>query len=441
MSRRDAFLAGGAAERERGAVLVLFALLLVGMFGMLAVLVDGGRLRVTRQQMDAGAEHAALEGVRFKDSEGDVGRRLRARIAMARQFDDDLVPDHLVPANADRIGLGAGTLPVVAPVVASGPAAPFGGSIAASSTPAARYWNPEPDPTSPDPQVRAAGLQDNLANAAHGDLVAGTHDPGAGEPIEDDLFQRNDFVATTFGSSAAQLAAAPAFLVRLRRASDRLAFDRQPGVSSAGPPFEFLWARGSAWREPGPGETHASRADGLTVRAAAIASTERALVVTGLPGSGLAMAPFALRAEPASSWSGTLVGDSLVVTVDSIGTLTLGGQEEGAVLFAAGFAPVVGLTIAPRPGDVPSMSAGQLIVPVYGIVGTIRRIAGFTLATATLVGDELTVIRVPGGVLPVGASAVAPAALDARVELGRDPALRALHLSFPFPVLAPVLRR
>lgn len=423
---------GGAEERERGAVLVLFALLLVGMFGMLAVLVDGGRLRVTRQQMDAGVEHAALEGVRFKDSEGDAGRRLRARIAMARQFDDDFVLE-----NGDRIGLGAGTVAIVTP----GAQAPLGGRLDVPLAPVARYWKPDPDPANPEPPDPESVLQDNLANATHGDFVAGTHDRGAGEPIEDDLFQRNDFVATTFGSSTAELAAAPAFLARLRRANGRLALDRQLGVSSAGPPFEYLWARGSAWREPGLGETNASRADGLTVRAAAIASTERALVVTALPGSGLAMAPFALRAEPASSWSGTLVGDSLVVTVDSIGTLTLGGQEEGAVFFAAGFAPVVGLTIAPRPGDVPSMPAGQLIVPVYGIVGTIRRIAGFTLATATLVGDELTVIRVPGGVLPAGASAIAPAALDARVELGRDPALRALHQSFPFPVLAPALRR
>ena len=60
---------------EHGTVLVLFALLFVGIFGLLGAVVDGGRLRVTRQQMDAGAECAALEGVRFRDTEGDAGRR------------------------------------------------------------------------------------------------------------------------------------------------------------------------------------------------------------------------------------------------------------------------------------------------------------------------------------------------------------------------------
>ncbi|MGC6486899.1 MAG: pilus assembly protein TadG-related protein, partial [Planctomycetota bacterium] len=136
-------------------MLILFALLVVGLFGMLGVVVDGGRLRVTRQQLDAGAECAALEGLRFKDVEGDAARRDRAAQSLAWLFDDDLDA-----ANGDRMGLGAGTLPIVTG------AAPVGGAVVLDTGPAARAWKP------------GDALERNLPNAAHGDLVAGVHVPG-----------------------------------------------------------------------------------------------------------------------------------------------------------------------------------------------------------------------------------------------------------------------
>ena len=109
-------------QNQSGAVMVLFALLLVGIFGLLGVVIDGGRLRVTKQQLDAGAEVAVLEGLRFKDSEGDVVRRQRAVTAMALQWDDDLDP-----SNGDALGLGAGSLPIVVG------AQPLGGKIIAAT--------------------------------------------------------------------------------------------------------------------------------------------------------------------------------------------------------------------------------------------------------------------------------------------------------------------
>ena len=72
-------------DQETGAILVLFALLFSGILGMLGAVVDGGRLRVTRQQMDAGAECAALEGVRFKDVDGDAASVKIRRMATSSE--------------------------------------------------------------------------------------------------------------------------------------------------------------------------------------------------------------------------------------------------------------------------------------------------------------------------------------------------------------------
>ncbi|MFK7742151.1 MAG: pilus assembly protein TadG-related protein [Planctomycetota bacterium] len=404
-------------DEQSGTVLVLFALILVGVFGLLGVVVDGGRLRIAKQQLDAGAESAALEGLRFKDRGGDAARRRRALAAVARQWDDDLDA-----SNGDAIGLGAGSLPIVQN------ATPLGGDIVVA---AARAWKP------------AASLQQNVGNAAHGDMVAGVHLDG-GAPIENDTFQRQDFAPTAAGSAPATLAAAPAFLVRLRRATQRLALDRQFGVSSAGPSLEWLWARGSAWQEPGAGEAGQGRSAGMTIRAASIASTERALIVSADPVAGTTLASFALRVDAASSWNATAVGAALVLDVGATGALTVAGAEQGVAL--AGPAARVGDAILAAPSALTAVAAAsELLVAVYAPIGGQRRIVGFTLATAALTGTppgaSVTVTRLPAAVLPAGASSVSPAALDARLALELTPGLAALHATFAGPVLAPVLRR
>ncbi|MEC7584663.1 MAG: pilus assembly protein TadG-related protein [Planctomycetota bacterium] len=402
----------GRAHQE-GAVLVMVALLLVGIFGLLGAVVDGGRLRITRQQMDAGAEAAALEGLRFKDQDGDSGRRDRAIRSLALQWDDDLDPD-----NGDRFGLGAGTLPVVTGDT------PLGGVLQA-------------DPAIPGGYKPA--VERNPANVRNGDLVAGQYLPG-GSGSETDAFVRDDFEAAAAGGVPQVLADAPAFLVRLRRATNRLALDRQPGVSSAGPPFEWLWARGSAWREPGVGESGQSRSDGLTIRATSIASAERALVVSDDPAASTRLAPFALLGGVTDAWAGTEPGSALVLETDAAGFLTLGDSEQGVWL--TGRASRVAIALTPG-GGIGTIEDGAelLIVPVYQSQGELRLVAGFTLATATLSGVTLNVVRVAGRVLAVGASTASPSALDSRLALAQDPPLLALHRSFPEPVLAPVLRR
>ena len=88
-----------------------------------------------------------------------------------------------------------------------------------------------------------------------------------------------------------------------------------------------------------------------------------------------------------------------------------------------------------------SSAAGEAADAPVGNTAPARRVLGFTLAEATLSGGLLTVQRRAGAVLPTGASAASPAALDARLALESNPTLRALHASISEPVLAPVLRR
>lgn len=407
--------ARGQRQAEAGTVLVLFALLLVGIFGMLGAVVDGGRLRVTRQQMEACAECAALEGLRFKDIDGDAARRARAITAAQLLFDDDMDP-----ANGDGMGLGAGSLPVVFG------AEPLRGDIDVAVAPGARVWKP------------AEELEANANNSQHGDLVAGQH-VAASSPAEDDTFTRADFTPTAPGSAASALSASSAFLVRLRRTSDRLPLDRQVGESSSGPPFEWLWARGAIWHEPTAGQTNASRSDGLSVRAASIAAGASALMVSDAPSQNISVASFALRVDGASAWQATAPGTTLTLDVEPGGLLLVDGVEQGAAL--ASPARQVGAAVTRAAAILTAPTTTTLILPVYGTVGGARTVAGFTLAQASLSGPLLSVTRLQGAVLPAGASRSSPAALNARVALTANAALRALHAAITEPLLAPVLRR
>ena len=146
----------------------------------------------------------------------------------------------------------------------------------------------------------------------------------------------------------------------------------------------------------------------------------------------------ALRADGATPWQATPTGGTLTLNVDATGQLLLAGVEEGVALAAA--AQLVGALAALSPTLTPP-STDALIVPVYADLAGARRVLGFTLADATLTGGLLTVQRRAGAVLPTGASAASPAALDARLALESNHTLRALHASISEPVLAPVLRR
>jgi len=56
-----------SGRKRHGNVLVLFAILLFGIFAMATLVIDLGIVRVTLQQMQTAADSAALEGLRFRD--------------------------------------------------------------------------------------------------------------------------------------------------------------------------------------------------------------------------------------------------------------------------------------------------------------------------------------------------------------------------------------
>jgi len=275
--------------RRRGATLVLFVMLLFAFLGMAALVIDLGFVRLTQRQMKTAANSAALEGLRGRDVLSDQQRRQNASDIVAVTFDDDLNP-----ANGDPRNFGAG------------PVIDFGNGILLSPTFNASELltisdAPVYKPTRSDGN---RGLELNLDNLTHGDMVAGTYLRGA--PLESTDYTRSDFQAT--GDTA--------FLVRLRRTRGDNALDSQPGVSSRGPVVPFLFGRGSLI-DPD------SRGRGVTVRATAIADARRAKSVgraqpqSSLPGA----LPFVLYRD---QWESHFPEDTAVsLAVEPNGSLTV----------------------------------------------------------------------------------------------------------------------
>lgn len=414
----------GASAEQGGVVLVWAALLALALFGMVAVNVDLGFLRLTRQQMEGGAEVAALEGIRWRDLAGDSGRRAIARDALGLVFDDNLDP-----TDGDPVGFGAG--PVVNLVGGQGPMN-ASAELVVDALPQDRVWKP------------AAQMELNLGNEQHGDLVAGAAVLGGGPSLENSAFVRNDFVPAPPGSTPAELQQEDAFLVRLRRASAANPLDRQLGASSAGPALPFLFGLGGAMQPGAPGDYN-PRAEGLTVRATAVAATERALHVSAQADGSLVVPNLALLVD-GTKWDSVLPGaPAVILDLDAAtGLLTDSGtgEEWGVVLDVP--ARSVGSQAVPSAAAPALPAVATVIVPVYAdpaLTGGVRLIAGFTLANMVATATAVGVQRLPGGVLPTGATVHGGLALAARSSLSLDPALAAARASFIEPVLAPRLVR
>jgi len=138
---------------ERGAILVQFGLLTVGLYGIAALTIDMGFVIHAQETMQVAADGAALEGLRFRDAASDeVERRLRVRSLVQWQFDDDFDP-----TDGDTRQFGAGPL-----LVLDGGLPDSNALATLSFDPAAPVWDPL--------------LELNLADAPHGDMVAGVFD-------------------------------------------------------------------------------------------------------------------------------------------------------------------------------------------------------------------------------------------------------------------------
>lgn len=425
MSRAGHSSGAPALAADQGVVLVWFALLAVGLFGLASLVIDLGFVRLTRTAMVHASDGMALEGMRWRDDAGDSGRRDRARDLLARHFDDNLeVPDRSGPTPVpapDAIGFGAGPQ--------------WGytgglGTVVASATlefarpmRADRVWKPQ------------AAFARNLTNEQSGDLVAGIFVPGVPD-IETSDYLRQDFAP----SDAAGAPAAPAFLARLRRSPE----GEVAGVQSSGPPLNFLYGLGTAIRGEG---AYNPRRDGLTLRATAIAGAAPALAVSAVPagllsgasgrfapGEAIALAPFGLLAEGPIATLAPGVPQAL--TIDADGTL----RDGGGVLWGALLqepARLVGAPVAPISGPPAADLSGAVLAARYGDHGGLR-VVSFSLLRVDLVGSSVTLTAQPGTVLPSGASRQVPAAL---ASLAQNPSLAAAHAVASLPVLAPSLLR
>lgn len=278
-------------RRRRGNVLILFALMVFGLFAMAALVIDIGFARLTQRQMQSAADFAAIDGLRFRDGappeydetsfaapqDFDKARRLHARLMVESFFDDDLEPEN---GDMGAFGSGLGHF-------GAGPVVEFKDGYGDPSLYASEYIfaadNPSSDPerigSLPRVPVFKPQLEinhnDNAANN-YGDMVAGEFKPNPDFPplnensaideyIDQDNkenYVRRDFVPISDAHSA------PAFLVRIRRSfedfSNRGEYPNADGVASSGPPVPYLFGRGTLLARSGIGRGIAVRATGLS---------------------------------------------------------------------------------------------------------------------------------------------------------------------------------
>lgn len=314
-------------------------MVVIGCLALGGLVIDLGMAILTQVQMQAVADPAALEGLRFRDALdgdgqpiGDEGRRAAAARIASLVFDDDL-DSSAPPTMSLRIGAGP-------ELVLTDHDDPTIAALHASRT-----------ITVPDQRTYLPQLQLNLTNEPYGDLVAGTFVSPWPTALsrEDGNYGRNDFIP----SEQVDSAGAPAFLVRLRRANDFEGLDHQEGVSSGGSPLPLLAGHGSLtpFANPDNPNNYNFRAHGFTVRATALADARPALQV-GFPQTGVTPSiegalPLALTLE---LWNGLPVGQPVVLAVDGTGTISGNG-----LALAGRFTP-------PPPDPNAAMTVGQAVV-------------------------------------------------------------------------------
>lgn len=409
------------ARSRGGYVLVLFGLLLFGLFALAALLIDLGFARVAQSQMEAAADFAALEGLRGRDTQTEAERRAQASLGAAYLFDDDLDP-----GSGDPRQFGAG------PVLAFSGGVSLSPDFSASQTmqiPAAFSYKPN--------------LQANLGDDPSGDLVAGDYDDDPTLPHQEaNDYQRDDFTPSPNGN---------AFLARLRRTNEALA----PGVGETGGALPALFARGSLAPLDFKGR-------GIPVRSSAIAQARRARSVgRSLPTAAPPLVGAAAIAVQRQAWETQFpVGTQQTVTVVGAGQLSVSGAPVGVATDASGASNSLCL------GELPNAGAVDPVAYVAGLLGTVPasgeafvaivaddnhavipgRIIGFgrvQIADETPGDDQFQLTRLPEAIAAENASASLIRRLPPEL-VGSGAAIVALeaeHRSFATPLLAPALAR
>lgn len=280
-------------------MLLICALLFFGFFGIAAVVIDMGLVRVTQRQMQSAADTAALEGLRSRDQ----------NLAFCEM-------NGLNPQQCDTLGLDekqcndlglseeqcesfrltnrrtiAAAMAQAASLNGAGPDVKLSGGLGDPFNSSQLIEPSNFGPYTPTP----VDLQTNAANRPHGDMVSGVYCP---DPAGCDHSEAPDYTRADL-SAPDPTQAAPSFLVRLRRTNDFQGLDNVDGVSSTGPPIPFLFGRGTAIRknddpDVGNPNDYDPRTNGLTVRATAIADARPAMRI-GTAADPLGMMPFSLN--------------------------------------------------------------------------------------------------------------------------------------------------
>ena len=404
-------------RHRHGYTLVFFAMFFFAFMALAALVIDIGFARLTQRQMQLATDAASLEGVRFRDelppgyalgTNLESARRQQASDVVQWTFDDDFNV-----TNGDVFNFGAG------PNVELGAGIDQSGEIHASQLiTATGVYKP-------------TGLEPNLVDAAHGDMVAGSYDDAAANHREDSTYARLDF---TPKSMLGPTEPDNAFLIRMRRLhADFDLLDTEAGVSSRGPELQYLWGRGAPLPVRNDNGDYLPRKHGVTVRATAIANARPAMTVgavqlvavgNDVPGA----TPFALRL---SAWESLDNTRSVKPSVKIVS-----GELEDSILGQVGF-PVsasqrtsIGAQIETEPSgadwvatmvdslaEVDGSRKGYVILYDDTIHAMDNIVIGFGLVTdVTQIGsDEFQMTIVKNRIASTNASSVATATISGTI--------------------------
>jgi hypothetical protein len=402
-------------------MLAQFVLLIWALLAISALAIDMGFVTLTRNEMQTAADSAALEGLRQRDALGDALRRNAAAGFVTQTFSE---PD----PNSDR-------------QPGAGPDFTLTGGVTDLN---ALQTLSVPHP--PNPYVYEPALKTNAENQPYGDMVSGCwkNPPPGAFAQENSDYARNDFdpaATPAAGPCPADIAAAPSFLVRLRRSiSGDVNRDNPLDIdathSSAGKTLPLLFGLGTTVHGDPETSTYSPHVHGITVRATAIANTRPALRVGiadaahALPGA----APFVLAR---TSWEGLAAG-TYTITADDAGAdgfLTASPRTTVGQV-AAGQAATLTST-----GDCTNCVPG--FVPVYQSISGNLVIVGFGAMKWAGVSPGLFVMIRTNSQVAVNATAHLAGGIP--VPAGFSPAdlntLIADNLSLDGAVLVPVLAR
>lgn len=320
MSMRGALESSVRGRGARsGAVLVLFALIVFGIMGFAALVIDLGVARLTQRQMQVAADGMALEVLRERDLARDVAseadwyqRDQRRRTRNARIASWHFMQRPVLGNEGDvQDSYGAGAYIVMT-----------GGTGAINASPLVL----DAGFSVPRPRSNYGGDGEGPIplNLQQGDIVSGTFyghadidedgiPEGALGPTGDPFdLEATSYKRVDFEPSEAQDAPfGSAVVARLRRTlrpgytSDPASTDDLVNVSSSGPTIPFFFGLGTTMHGGDPNSEYVARFHGIGVRATSIADALPAVragvgrpeVETGAfnDGNGVGIAPFVLQ--------------------------------------------------------------------------------------------------------------------------------------------------